>query len=174
MIAAAVFGVASAGVLAAFTLACSIDRYRGADSETLAALAVAEDRLTADDAPLWAEVLGVVLAPALVLRGGCHVWAALLAGVDPAVDRNDVTLQNVVLAVRDESATADLAGRLLAASIGITAWLAVLPVASGNGIVRAYLALNCTVLAADPLGVVARRHPSRPMTDATKDTEVNS
>jgi hypothetical protein len=172
MIARVVLGGALAAVLGAFAVAHTADRVRGVRSDYLAALDGLHDRLTTDDATWWVEVLGAVFAPALTVRSGCHVWMALLAGADPQVDPQDVTLQNVVVALRDGSVATDLAGRLLAAGVGVTGWLLVVPVIpASESIVRAYVALNCTVLTADPLGVAVRRCRSTTMRQPATETQ---
>lgn len=111
----------------------------------------------ADDVPLWAEVLGAGLAIGLLVRAGSHVWAALLAGVDPRLDGHDVAARNVVPAARDAPAV-DLAGRLLAFAFGVGMLVLLDPVGVGYGGPewltlggRALVLLNVAVLVGDPV-----------------------
>ena len=100
----------------------------------------------ADDAPLWAEVLGTVLAVGLIVRAGSHVWAAILAGVNPTVDEMDVRASNVVLAARN-NLRVDAVGRHLAAVFGVLAWVLFDPFSMTAGSELATLTLHALVVA---------------------------
>lgn len=110
----------------------------------------------ADDAPLWAEVLGTVLAVGLIVRAGSHVWAAILAGVNPTVDEMDVRASNVVLAARN-NLRVDAVGRHLAAVFGVLAWVLFDPFSMTAGselatlTLRALVVANLAVLLGDPV-----------------------
>lgn len=74
-----------------------------------------------DDAPLWAEVLGMVFAPALFARAGVHVWVALLADVDPRLaDGSDVSLRSPIRGLRGDRH--DVLARIGTAGAGIVAF----------------------------------------------------
>lgn len=73
-----------------------------------------------DDAPLWAEVAGLLFAPALFVRGGVHVWVALLADVDPRLaGGSDVSLRSPIRGLRGERH--DVLARIGTAGAGIVA-----------------------------------------------------
>jgi hypothetical protein len=115
-------------------------------------------RLSTDDAPVWAEVLGSVLVFGLLYRGASHIVAAMLAGVDPHVAGNDVSAANAVAAVRDDGLVmVDLYGRLLAVAFGIL-WLhvfdpgdAYLYAGTGGALFRVVITANIAVCLIDPL-----------------------
>lgn len=112
------------------------------------------DNLTTDDAPVWAEVLGTVLAVGLVVRGGIHVWTALLGSelpgvdIDPTVDKQDITLASPVFALRGHRL--DLFARLITAAIGIALWQSMVSGARPP-LVNAFTAAQLAVCIADPL-----------------------
>ena len=106
-----------------------------------------------------AEVLGVVLAPALFFRAFTHILVAAARGYDPRlVDGSDLSLQSPVSDLR-ESTEADLArcaSTVLAASLAIT-----LSTLSFESVPGQWIVLNGFVLAADPVtGVLYRLRPT--------------
>lgn len=121
----------------------------------------------ADDAPIWAEALGTILAIGLIVRAGAHVWAAVLADIDPTVDEMDVRMGNVVLAARS-SLRVDAVGRHLAAVFGVVAWVLFDPLgmtagsAIATGALRAFVVANLAVLLGDPvLFAIDRLRPTQ-------------
>lgn len=147
------------GLVALYGAAWAVDRLRGVRPEwrPLETLRALEERHAPDDAPLWAEVVGGLLAPGLFVRSGLHVFAALLARADPHVVDNDVTAGNVVGALRDEL-HADLGARVLALAAGVTLWLLFDPLSMPFGgpawvapVGRGFVVANLAVLVGDPL-----------------------
>jgi hypothetical protein len=73
-----------------------------------------------DDAPLWAEVCGLLLAPALFARAGVHVWVALFADVDPRLaPGTDVTVASPIRGLRGDRH--DAVARLGVCGAGVAA-----------------------------------------------------
>lgn len=110
---------------------------------------------TADDAPVWAKVLGAVLAFGLTLRGGAHVWTVLIGGavldegLDPRTDKQDVRLASPVYSLRGHPL--DIAARFVSVALGVALWGMV--GAAGHPIAAAYMALQLGVCVADPLAL---------------------
>lgn len=104
-------------------------------------------RLSTDDAPLWAEVLGILLAVGFAARGLAHILAALGSGNDPQLRGNDVTAASAVESLGDDR-TADASARVLALSFGVFG----LMLASNAGGVpgTAFIAANALVPLTDP------------------------
>lgn len=132
------------------------------------------DRLSTDDAPLWAEVLGLVLAAAILLRGGMHVATALVASslteseIDPHLVGHGLTLASPVRGLRGHRY--DRVARYLTGVIGIGGLTWVLYPAIPNPIPRAWVWLNCAALAADPLAwgvLIVRNHLTESTTMST-------
>jgi hypothetical protein len=166
-----------AALVALYASAYAVDRVRGVQpewtpvSDVRTFLADKE----ADDAPWWADLLGAVFAIGLFVRSGCHVYSALIAGADPHVADNDVTLVNTVLALRQDS-RADLGARILSLFAGVEAWLMFDPQSLGAMIdgpatvqvaVPAFVAANIAVLLADPLLFAVYRLRTRRNTSET-------
>jgi hypothetical protein len=162
-----------------FGLAVAIDRVRGVESTALRQLR--ESDLGADDAPLWAEAVGAVLAVGLTARAGCHVWMAIIGGEDPSLAGSDVTPANAVGACRGPEVVAvDVAGRLFALALGVTMWLLLRPLSMPidanpalTMLVRLFAVANLGVLLTDPLGlgvhrVAQRRNRSTTHTNARR------
>jgi hypothetical protein len=172
--------IALAIVVVAFvscaTIAHGVDRLRGVDSEALATLEELNDRLQPDDAPWWAEVAGMLLAPGLTFRGGCHVWMALLAGAPPDLADSDIHPGNAVESLRGGAWQVDLAGRICSLSVAVAFLSRASLWASGGAemIIQLFAALNLAVLCCDPLLYLIDRH-SPIMFNTTPEThEVNS
>lgn len=113
------------------------------------------DRLaeSPDDAPLWAEVLGMAFAPSLFARAGVHVWVALLAGVDPRLaEGTDVSLRSPIRGLRGDRN--DLLARLGVLGVGVFAlagWPPEFVFATMPAPVAAWVLGQTGVLLADPL-----------------------
>lgn len=111
---------------------------------------------TPDDAPLWAEVVGLVFAPALFVRAGVHVWVALLAGVDPQLATgSDVSLQSPIQGLRGDRN--DLLARLGTVGVGvfaIAAWSPPFVFATMPTPVAVWVLAQISAVAADPLAYV--------------------
>lgn len=133
-----------------------------------------------DDAPVWAEVLGLLVPFGLLLRSASHVFVARLHGLDGTLATTDQSAANAVAAIRDgDEPRADLNGRVAAFVVGIVLWWCYMPGAGPQlavdsshalaGIVRAYIALNIGVLFAD-LGLYVVES-TREMTDDNTDTD---
>ena len=84
----------------------------------MAALLAMNDRLSTDDAPLWAEVLGVVFALGLAVRAQAHVTVALLHGIEPCFRNHDITVKSPVAAIHPGTLP-DALGRLLSFGVAI-------------------------------------------------------
>lgn len=140
-----------------------VDRVRGVTPRTdvLASVRAWDDRHEPDDAPLWAEVCGVVFAAGLLIRAGAHIVAALIDGSDPRVADSDVSFGNAVASLRGGEWRPDLAGRVLAVGLGVCGWVLLDPLgmeATGAGVV---VAANLGVLVADPLWFAVHRVRNR-------------
>jgi hypothetical protein len=106
------------------------------------------DRLSADDAPLWAEALGLILVLGFYLRDLAHIIAALAANEHPELRDNDVSMKSPVEAL-DGEPLADMSGRLLAVGMGVgVVWMAM---ESSRLPVQAYLLSNALVPLTDIL-----------------------
>lgn len=134
------------------------------ESEVVNALIIANRRLSPDDAPLWAEVLGVLLGLGLTARSGCHVAAAAAAGLDRELVDVDVTAGNTVAAVRDAEWQVDVGGRVVSVCAAVVLWPAVDPLTVSYGgpawVVtgaQAFVIANIAVLASDPVLFLANR-----------------
>lgn len=136
------------------------------------------DRLSTDDAPLWAEVLGAVLAPTIALRGGVHAVTALVGArvtgeaIDPHTAGHGLTLASPIRGLRGHRL--DRVARYLTAVIGVggLAWVHFPAIA--QPVPRAYVALNCVALAADPFAwaiCAIRTRRSTTMTEHTTATD---
>jgi hypothetical protein len=136
-------------------------------------LRAADDRLSPDDAPAWAEVLGVVLVVGLATRDGVHAWTALLGGdllgerVDPHLADHDVTLASPVLGLRGHRL--DRVARAGTALLGAGAWHLFDPagIVATNPVVGAWVAANVAVLCADPALWALHRIMTTPQSDPT-------
>jgi hypothetical protein len=84
----------------------------------MATLVEINERLSTDDAPLWAEVLGVVFALGLAVRAQAHVTVALLHGLDPCFRGHDVSVKSPVARLRPGT-TPDALGRLLSFGVAL-------------------------------------------------------
>jgi hypothetical protein len=148
------------GVVGCVAIAHAIDRARGVDSEAAAALGELDDRLQPDDATWWAEVTGMLLAPGLTLRGGCHVWMALLAGAPPDLADSDIHPGNAVASLRGGAWQVDLAGRICSLGVAVAFLSRASLWASGGAemIIQLFAALNLAVLCCDPLLYLIDRH----------------
>lgn len=119
-----------------------------------------DDRFGTDDARVWAEVLGVILAPGLFIRAAVHVWLALAADavreehVDPHLAARDITLASPIKGVRDHRV--DPAARIVTAVAGLAVWSS-WPPATLGGVVGLWLGANWLVALSDPLQYVALR-----------------
>lgn len=76
------------------------------------------ERLSTNDAPVWAEVIGLVFALGLAVRAQCHIISALLARRDPRYRDHDVTIASPIASIKPASAP-DVAGRLLSLTAGL-------------------------------------------------------
>jgi len=105
-------------------------------------------RLSTDDAPLWAEVLGVTLALGFFVRDYAHVLTALVAGAEPQLRGQDVTTLSPVESLENTPKT-DISARVLAVSFGlVVVFVATL---SERRVVTAYLIANALVPLTDPV-----------------------
>lgn len=132
-----------------------------------------------DDAPLWAEVVGVIVPLGLLFRAASHVLVAGIMDIDGELADSDVAAGNAVAAIRDgEHRQADLNGRVLAFLVGCVLWWVYLP-GSGptlsmagssalSSLVTAWLGLNVCVLFADVVLFAATLN--RSLTDTTTTT----
>jgi len=160
-------------VPALFCAAAAADVARGnpRGREFFEGLGAAQARLSADDAPLWAEALGTILGPGLVLRSACHVLAAFIGRHDPTLVDNDVALGSSVASLRSEP-LADFSGRMFSALVGAGVYVALQPSAllmPGPEVatlaVRVWLTANILVLVTDPLQMLinmTQTHIDRP------------
>jgi hypothetical protein len=121
----------------------------------------------APDAPLWADVVGLVCALGLFWRTGMHVITAVaVPWVDPELAGTDVTWRSPVADLRGRRAAA-VAHLLCALSAGVAltlwppAWLAAQSVP-----LAAWATLQVGVVGVDPLvfvlGRASGRMPFRP------------
>jgi len=105
-----------------------------------------------DDAPLWAEVLGMVFAPALFVRAGVHVWVAWLAGVDPRLAAgHDLTVQSPIRGLRGDRH--DAVARLGTLGVGVfavSAWSPQFALAIWPTPVAVWVLGQVAVVCADP------------------------
>lgn len=108
---------------------------------------------TPDDAPLWAEVAGLLFAPALFVRAGVHVWVALFADVDPQLaDGSDVSLRSPIRGLRGDRH--DALARIGTAGAGIVAFAAWPPAmlfSAAPAPVAIWILAQTYALGADPL-----------------------
>lgn len=151
---------------ALFVIAWAIDRARGLESESdlVVAIGNVNRQLSPDDAPLWAEVLDVLLAVGLTIRSGCHLAAAAAAGVDLELADLDISAGNAVVAVRAGDWRPDAGGRVIAVCAAVGVWLLVEPLTTSwpgpawaTLAGRAYVLANIGVLASDPVLYLAHR-----------------
>jgi hypothetical protein len=117
------------------------------------------DRWSSDNAPLWADALGVALSLGFFVRSQIHVLAALGAGLDPSLDDYDVRAASPVIAIQDNRLV-DLSARLGSTAILVVGWAVLAGQADGDPrLAQIYLLANGMVLAADPfLFIIAMRH----------------
>ncbi len=162
---------------ALFCAAAAVDVARGHPQgrEFFASLGVAQDRLSADDAPLWAEALGFVFGPALTLRSACHLLAAVVGQHDPRLVDSDVTLGNSVASLRDEPG-ADLNGRVFSVLLGVALYVALQPASVAvpgpelaTAAVQVWLTANIMVLVSDPLQMLM--YMTQPQTPTRGDAQ---
>lgn len=106
------------------------------------------DNLSTDDAPLWAEVLGVVLALGFFTRDNAHVLSALIADEEPQLRGQDVTRRSPVASL-DDNRSADISARLFALSLGIL--LAHIAMLASSVPVAIFIGANALVPLADPI-----------------------
>lgn len=117
-----------------------------------------DEQFGTDDARLWAEVLGAVLALGLFIRASVHVYAALAAesvlpeGCDPHLARADISLRSPIVGLDGHRLEPEV--RVVTALIGIGAWAVLIPVPRPIAIVDYWLMLNLAVPIADPLAYV--------------------
>lgn len=115
---------------------------------TLQTLREMNERLATDGAPLWAEVLGVVLILGFYCRDLAHILVALATDHYPGLRGNDVTAKSPVEALESDR-VADVTGRLLAVCFGLgLVWLST---QASAGVVQAYILVNAVVPLADPI-----------------------
>ncbi len=118
-----------------------------------------------DDAPVWAEVLGMLLAGGLLFRAACHVFVARLHDLDGELAETDLSAANAVAAIRDgDERRADFNGRVAAFLVGVVLWWTYVPgqgpslsIEAGHalaGVVQAYVTLNIAVLFADGIAFI--------------------
>lgn len=133
------------------------------------------NRFGTDDAPLWAEVLGAVLAPGLFIRAAVHVWLAIAADavrdehVDPHLAGRDITLASPVQGLRGHRV--DPAARVVTAVAAFAAWSAWPPSLIG-GVAGVWLGANWLVALSDPLqyGLLWGRRLYRTQTTPDRQT----
>ena len=112
----------------------------------IATLREMNERLSTDDAPLWAEALGLVFVLGFYLRDLAHIIAALVADEYPGLRDNDVTVRSPVEALDGET-LADMSGRLLAVGFGVSlVWMSM---EASRLAVQAYLLSNAIVPLSD-------------------------
>lgn len=111
---------------------------------------------TPDDAPLWAEVVGLLFAPALFARAGVHVWVALLADVDPRLaDGSDVSLRSPIRGLRgDRHEPLARAGTAGAGIVALAAWPPAMMVSAAPTPVAVWVLAQTYALGADPFAYV--------------------
>lgn len=171
--------------LVAIAIGHYVDKLRGVEteSELVDSLLIANERLSPDDAPRWAEGIAFVLAIGLTIRSACHLGAAAAAGKRLHVTDHDATLGNVVVAIRDGDWRPDLAGRFIAMLFGLVVWTALQPLtlmwpgpAWVTPLGRLFVLSNVAVLLADPVAFAIYRlrtktnitmKPNRTQTDRT-------
>lgn len=123
----------------------------------LADLRALNDRLSPDEAPMWAEVLGVVFAVGFYVRSTSHVFAALAADVNPELTDYDVCSGSPVAAIRTAEWPIDAGARILSLCAAVALWVSVDPLAVSHGsetttlALRLYLSSNLAIAASDPL-----------------------
>jgi len=136
--------------------------------ETIDALRDANERWSSDDARWWAEVLGVVLALGLTIRGGVHVWTALFANaagvfdeeIDPHLADCDITLKSPVKGLREHRV--ERVARYATFVVGLVAWSLLAPLTTDRPPMAApYIVLQVTVLFADPVTFLLDRLTNR-------------
>ncbi len=106
--------------------------------------------------PVWRDLLGMALAPALFFRAAVHVVVAAATDRHPAIaDGSDVTLASPVAALRG-STDAHVA-RLGSAALAVMFAWGFAPYVDWSAAPVWWLAANWCVLAADPLTAVGGR-----------------
>jgi len=116
--------------------------------ETIRTLREMNARLSTDDAPLWAEVLGFVLAVGFVFRSLAYVTSALIFDVDPQLRDQYVTRRSPVASIDDDWHAA-LSARILSLSVGLL--LLQIAVDGSPMIGAAYVGANAVVPLVDPI-----------------------
>lgn len=125
-------------------------------------------QLSADDAPAWAEVLSVVLALGLTVRGGIHVWTVLIANewtngpdLDPSLAGNDVTLASPVIGLRGHRY--ERVARYLTFVAGLGIWYLFTPFTPGGRplVSKILIVLTAAVCLADPIAFIVTRVRAR-------------
>jgi len=112
------------------------------------------ERLSADDVPLWAEVFGIVFAIGLFVRDWAHVVAALGADKAPQLRDHDITASSPVDSL-DKHVRVDGSARLLAVALGIG--LVVIAQNVTHPIVAVFVLANAMVPLADPVLFIASK-----------------
>lgn len=122
------------------------------------------DRLSTDDAPRWAEAIGMVFALGLTARSLCHITNALATDRDPQLAGNDVIAASPVVSLQDAEWQLDLSSRLLALSLAVVAWAVIDPLSATwpgepwmTVVARAFVIGNIAVPAVDPVLFVKHR-----------------
>lgn len=118
-----------------------------------------QELLAADDAPLWAEVLGTLLAAGAMFRTGVHVWVVILANefggtdLDPNLADYDITAASPVPALRGHHL--DRVARILTGFGGFAGWLVFKPAGIPHPLLAAWVGAQFVLLGLDPLLWVA-------------------
>ena len=115
-----------------------------------------DERFGTDDARLWAEVLGAVLAFGFFVRAAVHVYAALTADavldehVDPHLAGRDVSLRSPIVGLQGHWLAPSV--RVVTAVAGAGVGMLLHPLPGAPPIVEAWVAMNIAVPVLDPAG----------------------
>lgn len=133
----------------------------------MAALLAMNDRLSTDDAPLWAEVLGVVFALGLAVRAQAHITVALLHGLEPCFRDHDISVKSPVAAVRPGTKP-DALGRLLSFGVGVVL-LELALTSTAPTWATMFVLIQASIPFADPFWLTAAMTQTHEQTDNTSD-----
>jgi len=129
------------------------------------------DIAATDDARLWAEVMGAILAPGLLVRAAVHVWAALAAdahlpeGCDPRLAATDITLASPIQGLRGHRLDPGI--RVVTALAGVGMFQLWWPLPGAPIAVKAWFLACVAVPVSDPVQYAVYRVVS----DRTETTE---
>lgn len=131
------------------------------------------DRLSSDNAPLWADALGIALSLGFCVRSQVHMLAALGAGLDPSLDDYDVRAASPVIAIQSNRLV-DLSARLGTLAILVVGWAVLAGQTGDPRLAQLYLLANGMVLAADPFLFIIAMRNNKPDDDWANSVENRS